>query len=178
MAQPSAFLDKLAPDLRLSIYENVLGTSNAIKPSKSTASLGINTTRWPATEQQIVPDEPLHSSVLATSKLIYCEAIQVLYRKRIVRATIPEFSQLLRQKSFVTNVENVEVADYVDGCHRDNSHEVLRKLQRLPRIRSVVILSDCLHASINPSWPVLNFVQHFSPNTARLGQADCVGIGR
>lgn len=39
---PPSFLDQLAPELRVAIYGYVFGSSKVMKPSESTASLGID----------------------------------------------------------------------------------------------------------------------------------------
>jgi hypothetical protein len=150
MSLPS-FLGKLAPELRVKIYGHVLGSSKAIKPSNSTASVGIDNDVFALSAQE----EPKHTiievSVLATNKLIHKEATHVLYHNKTFRATFPELKRLLRNKKFVANVESIEVADCantqghsdLNGCSR-----VLKRLQQLPRVRSVVILSDCLNGLI------------------------------
>lgn len=141
MAPPS-FFDKLAPELRIDIYERIFGTSDTIKPNSSTASLGINKELYALTGHNAIGHVNLESSILSANKLIFGEAIQVLYHNQIVRATFTELGRLLKHKDFVANVEKVEVADCVSD-YKDCS-SILKQLQLLPRIRSIIILSDCL----------------------------------
>lgn len=180
MAPPS-FLDRLAPELRIDIYGHIFGTSDTIKPSSSTASLGINKELYALTGHNAVGHVNLESSILSTNKIIFGEAIQVLYHNRTFRATFTELGRLLKHKDFVANVEKVEVADCVSD-YKDCSN-VLKQLQLLPRIRSVVILSDCLAFDEGYSGmtgyefaavPVPEFVE----TAANLGRATCIDIGR
>jgi hypothetical protein len=138
---PPSFLDKLAPELRVQIYGHIFGTSNTIKPSDSTASLGIDKSELNPAAHIANPQMPLESSILATNKLIFREAIQVLYHNRVIRVTLIDLKHLLQDKDFVANVENVEIADCVNGMKSVNLSGILNKLQELPRIGSIVILS-------------------------------------
>jgi hypothetical protein len=186
---PPAFLDKPAPELRVAIYGHVLGSSKAIKPSDSTASLGIDNEILALSAEEEIKHTSVDVCILATNKLIYKEACQVLYHNRTFRATFPELEQLLHNKDFVANVEFVEVADCANTRkHADlsNCADVLKRLQRLPRIRSVIILSDCL-TSLVPNdwdrWGGQNFAQlitvpTFIQDVAELGKTTCVNIGR
>jgi hypothetical protein len=144
---PPAFLDKLAPGLRVCIYDYVFGSSKAIKPKNSTASLGISN-RLLATSGRARANEILvDCSILATNKIIFQEATQLLYHNKVIRATFLELQQLLRHAYFSTNVERVEIADCVNYDNWGDLEicpDILKMLQRLPRIRSVVMLSDCL----------------------------------
>ena len=190
MSLPS-LLSKLAPELRVAIYGHVLGSSKAIKLSNSTASLGIDNDVLALPAQE----EPKHTIIevcmLATNKLIHKEATHVLYHNKTFRATFTELERLLQNKNFVANVESIEVADCANtqghsdlsGCSR-----ILKMLQQLPRIRSVVILSDCLNGLIRHDlghWTPATYIStqftkvpYFIQDVVRLGHPTCVEIGK
>jgi hypothetical protein len=175
---PPSFLDRLAPELRIQIYGHIFGASDTIKPSDSTASLGIDKSELNPAAHVANPHTPLESSILATNKLIFREAIQVLYHNRTIRATLIDLKQLLQDKNFVANVENVEIADCKNGIKSVNLSGILDKLQELPRIGSIVILSDCLGLVKLRSGPATVYVPDFVQYMARLGNATCIDIGR
>lgn len=188
MSLPS-FLDKLAPELRVAIYGHVFGSSKVIKSSDSTASLGIDNDILALSAQGESEHAIIDACVLASNKLIYKEATHVLYHNKTFRATFPELERLLQHKNFVANVEYIEVADCANSQgHSDlrNCQRTLKRLQQLSRIRSIVILSDCLNGLILHDlgyWaPYVGTqfikVPYFMQNVLGLGLPTCVDIGR
>ena len=188
MSLPS-FIDKLAPELRVAIYGHVLGSSQAIKPKNSTASLGIDNKVLALSAQEELKHSAVEASILATNKLIYKEAVQVLYHNRTFRATFPELERLLQHKDFVANVEFIEVADCVNAagrCDPGICSRILKRLQQLPRIRSIVMLSDCLNGlALHDAGPWTDYtytqsiaVPDFIQNWLGLRSTTCVDIGR
>jgi hypothetical protein len=177
---PPSFLDKLAPELRVQIYGHIFGTSNTIKPSDSTASLGVDKSELNPAALIANPHTPLESSILATNKLIFREAVQVLYHNRVIRATLIDLKQLLQDKDFVANVESVEITDCWNGVKSVSCSGILDNLHELPRIRSIVILSDCLSIAGSKLGTPTTFmiVPRFIRHKAGLGHATCVDIGR
>ena len=186
---PPSFLDKLAPELRVAIYGHLFGSSRVIKPSDSTASLGIDNEILALSAEEEIKHATLETGILATNKIIHKEATQVLYHNRTFRATFPELERLLRHDNFVANAEFVEVADCANTRgHADlsNCSNILKRLQQLPRIRSITILSDCLsglvphHLDIRGAQNIVRLitVPHFIQNVAELGHTTCVDIGR
>jgi hypothetical protein len=175
---PPSFLDQLAPELRVPIYGHIFGTSNTIKPSDSTASLGVDKSELNPAALIANPHTPLESSILATNTLIFREAVQVLYHNRVIRATLIDLKHLLQDKNFVANVENVEIADCWNGVKSVYCSGILDKLQELPRINSIVILSDCLGLVDSGLGPAFVSVPRFVENVAGLGHAICIGVGR
>lgn len=186
---PPYFLDKFAPELRVAIYGYVLGSSKIIKPNDSTATLGIDNEILALTAQAQPKHTTIETCMLATSKLVYKEATQVLYHNKTFRATFPELKTLLQHENFVANVERVEVADCANIRGRSDLSEcssILKKLQESPHILSIVILSDCLSGLVPHElnyWGTQNLVQlvtvpYFMQSVAGLGPATCVDIGR
>ena len=183
------FLGKLAHELRVAIYGHVLGSSKPIKPSNSTASRGIDNDVLALSPQEDPKHTVIEACVLATNKLIHKEATHVLYHNKTFRATFPELERLLQNKIFVANVEFIEIAD----CGNTQGHsdlsgcsKILKKLQQLPRIRSAVILSDCLNGLILHDmgrWRAYTGTQFikvpfFVQNVLGLGLPTCVDIGK
>ena len=146
MSSPS-FFDKLAPELRVNIYGHIFGPSKVIKPKDSTASLGIDNRTLTLSGREHTQCTPVECFILTTSKLIFQEATQVLYRDKTVRATLSEFEELLQHKDFADNVQRIEIADcanYREYGKRWYCCTILERLQRLSRVNSVALLSDCL----------------------------------
>jgi hypothetical protein len=186
---PPSFLDKLAPELRVAIYGHVFGSSKAMKTIDSTASLGIDNDSLSFPAEERAEHTSIDTCILAMNKLIHKEAGQFLYHNRIFRAKFSELERLLQHKNFAANVEFVEVADCVNAQrHADlsNCSAILKRLQQLPRICSIIILSDCLSGLIpndRGRWGTQNLVQliavpTFIQDVAGLGKTTCVDIGR
>jgi len=140
---PASFLDKLAPELRVCIYEHVFGPQKTIKLKNSFASLGIfcDTLDQSGHEHGERTTETLiECSILATNKFIFQEAIQVFYHNKTIRATFPELKQLLWHECFPTHVESIEIADCANHDEWSDLSicpDILKRLQRLPRIATL-----------------------------------------
>lgn len=183
---PPSFLDTLAPELRVAIYGYVLGSSNstALRLSELTTTFLRFLLRKNTHTHTII-----ETCILATNKLVHKEATQVLYHNKTFRATFPELDKLLQYNDFVANVEFIEVADCANTQGRSNlsgCSRILKRLQQLPRIRSVVMLSDCLNGLILHDlghWAAFTGTQFikvpfFIQNVAGLELPTCVDIGR
>ena len=183
MAAPTSFfLDKLSPELRLRVYSHVFGSSRVIKPSASDTALGIRKDPAAHIMYSFAPPAPeihLDISILLSNKLVFTEALPVLYDQRSIRATTEDLDQLLQSADFMERVRHIEVADCI-GCYQNGQfHSVLCRLRILPQIRSLVILSDCLGLvdhQLSGSDEYLT-VAKFCEVT-QLGEARCVEIGR
>jgi hypothetical protein len=173
MEPQSAFLDKLSPEIRLFIYSHVFGL--VIKPSSSDTALGMKKHR--AEDTVYLPDIPLDPSILATNRFIYNEALPVLYRDKIIRGTTRDFKQLLENPNFTAHARHIEIADCLSSYGDADLHSILCRLQSLPRVRSLAILSDCLYSLGQDARPRLYTVPRFCEE-ADLGEATCVDIGR
>jgi len=178
MEAQSTFLDRLSPETRISIYSHVFGTSLVVKPSSSETALGMKKHRPVDTVYLSETDTKPETSILATSGFIYNEALPVLYRDKIIRGTTRDFKQLLEKNSnFIEHARHVEIADCVSTYRDDDFHSILYRLQSLPRVRSLTILSDCLYSLSENARPRLYTVSRFCEE-ANLGEATCVDIGR
>jgi hypothetical protein len=174
MEPQSAFLDKLPPETRLSVYSYVFGSSLVIKPSSSDTALGMK--KHQPEDTVYLPGTYAHldSSILATSKFIYNEARPILYRDKIIRGTTRDFKQLLESSDFADHARHIEIADCISTYQDADFRSILRRFQRLPRVRSLAILSDCLYLPEDGrTFTVTQFCEG-----ADLGEATCVDIGR
>lgn len=123
----SSFLDKLPPEIRLSIYGFVFSThSPVIRPSRSRATLGI--ARVVDHKVPRAEDVRLDTSLLAASNSILAEALPALYATKIVRATTVDFGRLLEHADFAELVRYIEIADCAGTQETSNSHSVLQRL--------------------------------------------------
>jgi hypothetical protein len=167
-------LGRLPPELRFMVYQEVLGPTGVITPMMhfQTALSG---------DQLLQPGvyikAQVQTSILTTNKKISEEALETLYRGRIVRGSISELQTLLCNDDFRDLVEEIEIDDHFTKFRNHRfAHMFLLWTQNLPQIRSVTILSD-----------KFAFTQHNGRSyiTARefatmmhLGEATCVDIGR
>jgi hypothetical protein len=174
MEAQSTFLERLSPEIRLSIYSHVFGTSSVIKPSSSDTALGMKKRQPRDTIYLSQKDTLVDSSILATSKCIYNEALPILYKDKIVRGTMHDLERLLDITDFTEHVRHIEIADCISSYQDDAFNSGLIRLQRLPAIRSLTILSDCLYFGDNG---VHLTVSEFCKE-ANLGEATCVDVGR
>jgi hypothetical protein len=124
-----------------------------------------------------LPDIPLDPSILATNRFIYNEALPVLYRDKIIRGTTHDFKLLLENSNFTAHARHIEIADCLSSYRDADFHDILCRLQSLPRLRSLAILSDCLYSLGQDARPRLYTVPRFCEE-ADLGEATCVDIGR
>lgn len=184
MSTSCTFLDKLPAEIRAAIYDYTFGPSRVIKPKNSTASLGISRSTlarsvWP--DRSGIDskwDITLDTAVLTTCKVVFEEAINVLYRDTTVRGTMTELAKLLENDRFKTTVRQVEVADCINGHMKSDFYPTLNRLQSLPQICSVAILTDCLN-HVYPMDVKQSFVtvKDFCETTC-LGPTTCADIGR
>lgn len=183
MASPSGFLARLKPEIRLFIYEHVFGDSEVItqvkhqscRPTPPT-ELHAADAAGPSTSKEV------HTSILTANKLIFPEAIDVLYDKKIVRGTVAELLHLLStNKDFGALVRHVEVADCIHGYKNASFYTLLENLPNLPRTPSCTILSDCLgwleDGYLTEYKDRFVSVQEFT-RMAELGKPTCVAVGR
>jgi hypothetical protein len=182
MAAPtSSFLEKLRPEIRLRIYGYVFGSNRVIKPAGSDTALGMRIDTTDCVKYSFPPPEPdtfLDISILLSNKLIFTEALPVLYDEKIIRGSTDNFEELLQQPDFVERARHIEVADCIGHYQDKNFHSVLRRLQVLPQVRSFVILSDCLglvDQKIAGPDEYLTVPQFCG--VAQLGEVTCIDIG-
>jgi len=182
VAPTSLFLDKLSPELRLRIYGHVFGSSRVIKPADSNTALGVRkdpTAHIAFSFAPPAPDVPLDVSILLSNRFIFTEALPVLYDQKIIRGTTEDFDKLLQHADFVEQARRIEIADCIGSCQNNQFHSVLRRLQVLPRVRSLVILSDCLgHVDKKLVGDDEYLTVPGFCGMAQLGKVTCIDIGR
>lgn len=117
----------------------------------------------------------IDTTLLTTCKSIYTEALDLLYGVRTVRGNIIQFWSLVSWFTFRTHVRRVEIDDWINGYRHPAFIQTLLQLRKLPRIRSIIILSDCL--TLYHDSPNLFTVLRMAISSG-LGVPTCVGIGR
>jgi hypothetical protein len=124
------------------------------------------------------PETRLETSVLISNKLIFTEALPVLYDEKIIRGTTNDFEELLQRPDFVERARHIEVADCIGHYQSTNFHSVLRRLQVLPQVRSFFILSDCLGlVNRKIAGPDKYLTVPQLCDIAHLGEVTCIDIG-
>lgn len=184
----STFLDKLSPEVRVIIYGHLFGASEAITPTTwitkmiSEQCVSDNEKSQNVTDNHFaVLERGIHTNILATNKQIYTEAIEVLYKHRIVCGSVARMQDLLQPHNagFWNHVRRIQIHD----CNEDDSHvkllETLYKLHDIPRMRWIIVDSECLCAvndyttdDASVGTTVSKFAQ-----SAKLGPIKCIDVG-
>lgn len=177
MSEPSELgtLAKLPAEIRDMVYNEIFGPTKVITPKRSfrTALSG---------DQLLQPEvyikAPVHTCILAASKKIQGEALDVLYRDRTVRASIHQLGRLSRNDVFRDLVRWIEIDDYFMAFQTPRfADKMLVGLQRdSPQVRSITILSDKF-AFTQYNGRTYITVREFA-TMMHLGEAVCVDIGR
>jgi hypothetical protein len=99
-------LGRLPPELRIMVYDEVFGPSKIITQ--------IRGDRFEISGDQLLQPAlyakaPIHTSILATNKRIFEEALDTLYRHRTVRGNMTQLSRLLHGENFVELVRHIEI---------------------------------------------------------------------
>jgi len=157
------------------VYDEVFGPTRVITPKRYFKVL--------SGDQRLQPEvyiKPLvHTSILATNKKVYDEALDTLYRGRTVRGSIRQLIELLRNDNIRPLLRRIEIDDHFKAFQNPRAtHMLLRVLRTLhvPRIRSVTILSDKFAFAQHKGRAYIT-VREFA-TWAHLGEAICVNIGR
>lgn len=187
-------LFKLPPELRNRIYGDVFGSSEAITPHICCASRASWANRWNIRDYDEHDDFPgefqdfgVLTSILSVCQVVKAEAIEVLYGTKILRGYPIDLDVMLRSHYVSSRVRRIEITGLLDlvnsnsphsrRCHTRHLRDMLERSQRLPRLNSIHITSDCLTSELRGlqlTWvPVTDFVQE-----AKLEPATCVDIGR
>lgn len=182
METPASSLQRLPLELRIAIYAHVFGTSQVIKPSSSDTVLGIYKEPFGSIVHSHAPqpaEVQLHTSILATSKTIFLEAISVLYFEKTIRGSLKDLRQLLHSTGFTEHVRRIEVAGGAGYFQVEEIHSILLRLQVLPQVPSLIILSDCLGlADGKASGGTTHVTVPEFASMAELGKVTCTDIGQ
>lgn len=167
-------LGRLPPELRIMVYQEVFGPTGVITPMlhSQTALSG---------DQLLQPGvyikAQVQTSLLVTNKGISEEALETLYRGRIVRGSIIQLQMLLCNDDFKDLVREVEIDDQFTKFRNHHfAHMFLLRIQVLPRIRSITILSDKFALTQHNGRSYIT-AREFA-TMMHLGEATCVDIGR
>jgi len=138
-------LGPLLLELRNMVYDEVFGPTKVIMPMRcSRTALSGDQLLQP----EVYVRTPVQTSILSTSKAIYKEALDMLYRDRTVRDDIVQLLALLRNATFgrfKNLVRRIEIDDELLVFQNHPFTKILfapRLLLLLPQIRSITILSD------------------------------------
>ena len=177
MSEPSELgtLAKLPAEIRDMVYNEIFGPTKVITPKRSfrTALSGDQ-----LLQSEVYIKAPVHTCILAASKKIQGEALDVLYRDRTVRASIHQLGRLSRNDVFRDLVRWIEIDDYFMAFQTPRfADKMLVGLQRdSPQVRSITILSDKFAFTQYKGRTYIT-VREFA-TMMHLGEAVCVGIGR
>jgi hypothetical protein len=188
MSSPS--LDRFSPEIRAIIYGHVFGLIEAITPTAwlkktpcddSDAEEGYSYSLLQFRNEDLsLLDRPIETNILTANKQIYLEAIQVLYSTRIVRGSVSRMQDLFASQNtgFWTYAKRVEITRCDERSHVKKILPMLHKLQDLPRIRSTVILSDCLTdvGVANRNTAHLPMTVSKFAQDAMLGPTTCIDV--
>ena len=189
MSSPS--LDRFSPEIRAIIYGHVFGPSEAITPTAWLKQVYSDDTDAEECscygalqfrdEDLSLLERPIETNILTANKQIYLEAIQVLYSTRIVRGSVSRMQDLFASQNtgFWTYAKRVEITRCDERSHAKKILPLLHKLEDLPRIRSTVILSDCLTdvGVANRNTAHLPMTVSKFAQDAMLGPTTCIDVG-
>ena len=166
-------LGRLPGELRDMVYSDTFGPTGVITPMRVFQTMLCG-------DQLLQPDvytrAPAHTSILATNKQICKEALEVLYKNKIVRASITQLILLLRNAKFRDLVKKIEIDDHLEVFrNHPSTRTLLLELRTLAQICSTTILSDKF-ALTNHNGRSYITVRSFA-TVMGLGEAICVDIG-
>lgn len=187
-------LFKLPPELRNRIYGFVFGSSEAIKPNICCSSRAMWANQWDIEDYDQDEDfdggyEDLTglTSILSVCKIVKAEAIEVLYETKILRGWPIDLDFMLRRHDVSSRVRRIEIIGLMDlinsyspygkACHARHLGDMLERSQHLPRLCSILILSDCLTSNSRFTFDTWTSVMDFV-REAKLEPATCVDVGR
>lgn len=188
-------LFKLPPELRNRIYGYVFGAEEVMSPDIPSSHRALWANQWQIHGYDSDADDSPHpdpeiavqTSILAVCRVVKAEAIEVLYDTKILRGGPIDLDIMLQSDDVSSRVRRIELTrlleciqkrdHYEHKLHSRHLRHLLMRLQCLPRLNSILMLSDCLTAKtewLDDSWiSVMEFVEE-----AELEPATCVDIGR
>ncbi|KXS95864.1 hypothetical protein AC578_7870 [Pseudocercospora eumusae] len=170
------FLDKVAAEVRVMIYEHVFGTSEYARFSSTPANQPIRATNADTTEE--AASTIINTSILATSKKIREEALDTFYNTKIVRLDFSQLRNLLDSRASGNSdqldmIQNIQIIDCNHAEPGDSIRSILKEALALPCIKSLSILSDCLTGPERRHVTVRQEAKRLG-----LGSVICRDIGR
>ncbi|KXT12346.1 hypothetical protein AC579_601 [Pseudocercospora musae] len=153
------FLDKVAAEIRVLIYEHVFGTSDYARFSSTPVKQSTSASDPDSTEEAV--STMINTSILATSKRIREEALDAFYNTKIVRLDFTQLRNLLDSRASRQPSQEIQ------------SGPTLEETLLLPRIKTLSILSDCL---TGPEQRHVNVREE--AHRLGLGTVTCCDVGR
>lgn len=131
----------------------------------------------------------VQTSILSVCQFVKAEAIEVLYDAKVLRGWPIDLDVMMQSHDVSSRAKHIEITGLtgflydhrmdIKTRHTRHLRDLLERLQPLPKLRSITILSDSLTVGFyaSPSrdtWvPVMDFVSE-----ADLEPATCIDIGR
>jgi len=176
MASLSYFTDKLSTETRVQIYEYIFGSAaHAKKLFQQTSSASGQTykdERLMLFEPAKVISKPFDTSIFSVSKQTSAEALDTFFGSKTIRVT---FDQLLysRDAEYVPFLRKIDFVAWKQG--KDQVQAAVDMALRLPRLKSVIILSDGLSwvPELKDSMTVRDWARG-----AGIGDVVCVDVGK
>ncbi|KAK4624328.1 hypothetical protein CLAFUW4_05418 [Fulvia fulva] len=159
-------IEKLSAETRINIYKHIFGSDSHASFAPLDSSEGVATSDSPTA---------IPTAIFAVNRQLHDEALETFFNNKVIQVTFSQLEDLLQQTSFQAFVRDIEVM----AC--DQAHEaravqnVLIKVQGLPRLRSITILSDYLAFTGAPDKHVT--VRQWT-SAVGLGIPTCTDIGR
>jgi hypothetical protein len=100
-------------------------------------------------------------SILSASQVVKAEAIEVLYDTKVLRGWPINLGLMLQSHDVSSRVKRIEITGLAEFLynhrmdiktrHTHHLRDLLRRLQLLPKLRSIIILSDSLTSGLSSS---------------------------
>jgi hypothetical protein len=125
-------------------------------------------------EENNATKDTIDTSVMAVCKDLWNEASEVLYGTKILRGSVLNLDLILRNPNIHERARRIEITpcSYARASREKAAHfrDMLIRVQGLPRVQSILVLSDDLSRF---DIPIMQFIQEVD-----LGPATCIDIGK
>ncbi|EGP88823.1 unnamed protein product [Zymoseptoria tritici ST99CH_3D7] len=173
------FLDRLSPEIRCSIYEYVFGPTKHVQrlPERREGLDDVGPPIYDRYWNRQGENSLISTGILAVSEFVHAEALDTLYKSKVIRTTFDGFNSLMYLEGHGDLVRNVEIKDCDRSTNwrgdRDVLIEAVQDAQFLPQLKTFTIMTEYLR----PHWEAVATPRLFA-RAVGLGEVVCTGIGR
>ena len=181
LSTSSLLTEKLSAEMRIMIYQHLFGAGKYAKLIESQGKSnetdgGKEEEGQQSSEGEVshAADMKLSTSIFAVNKQLHDEALEAFYNNKTIRVSFQQLSRLVQSSNAAYFVRHIEITNCADATPLE-VHQLLQAAVKLPRLRSITILSDYLSRTVHGShhMEVRSFAEICS-----FGNVVCTDIGR
>lgn len=181
LSTSSPLTEKLSAEMRIMIYQHLFGAGKYAKLIETQCNS--NETDGEEEEEgqkssggaeSHAADMKLCTSIFAVNKQLHDEALEAFYNNKTIRVTFQQLQRLADTPDAAYFIRDIEITHCLDAIPKE-IHLSLKAALRLPRLRSITILSDCISEGIHSS---ANMTVRGYVTLVNLGEVVCTDIGR